>query len=238
MSSRSLVRLGSLTSAWSLKPISPSALTTRRSPSAVFCSRAVAFYSVTQGRMADANARFTDHYPTLFPRHGIELAGAWNALAGPGAPRFVYLLAYADYAQREAVWASFYGDPEWGRVRAETNAGHEMIERHDLFFLKPNAAWQLDAAAPKPAAGEVHELVLQQIAPGQNAATNEFLSSTYLPQLRASGARTLGIFDMASGYGMPQLVMLHAWPDAAAWHSGRLAMDAAPSLREKFTAQR
>lgn len=196
------------------------------------------FYSVTHGRMADANARFTDHFPTLFPRHGVECVGAWNALAGPGSPRFVYLLAYTDFARREAVWASFYGDPDWARIRAETNAGHEMIERHDLFFLKPNATWQLDAAAPMPVTSEVHELVLQQIAPGQNAATNEFVGGVYLPQLRKSGARTLGVFDMASGCGMPQLVMLHTWPDAAAWHRGRLAMDSAPSLRESFTAQR
>ncbi len=195
-------------------------------------------YSVTHGRMADANSRFTDHFPALFPRHGVECVGAWNALAGPGAPRFVYLLAYSDYDRREAVWASFYGDPEWTRIRAETNAGHEMIERHDLFFLKPNAAWQLDAAAPQTSAGAVHELVLQQIAPGQNAAVNDFLGTTYLPQLRESGARTLGIFDLASGCGMPQLVMLHAWVDAAAWHRGRLAIDSAAPLRERFTAQR
>ena len=196
------------------------------------------FYSVTHGRMADANARFTDHFPTLFPRHGVDCVGAWNALAGPGAPRFVYLLAYPDYARREAVWTSFYGDPEWARIRAETNAGHEMIERHDLFFLKPNVTWQPDANAPGTGAGEVHELVLQQIVPGQNAAANEFLDSTYLPQLRNSGARTLGIFDMASGCGMPQLVMLHAWTDASAWYRGRLAMDSAAPLREGFTAQR
>lgn len=195
-------------------------------------------YSVTHGRMADANSRFTDHFPTLFPRHGVQCVGAWNALAGPGAPRFAYLLAYPDYARREAVWASFYGDPEWTRIRAETNAGHEMIESHDLFFLKPNATWELDANAPKPGGGEVHELVLQQIAPGQNAATNEFLANTYLPQLRESGARTLGVFDMASGCSLPQVVMLNAWPDAAAWYRGRLAMDSAAPLREKFTTQR
>ena len=81
------------------------------------------FYSVTHGRMADANSRFTDYFPSLFPRHGVVCVGAWNALAGPGAPRFAYLLAYADFARREAVWASFYGDPEWTRIRAETNAG-------------------------------------------------------------------------------------------------------------------
>ena len=198
------------------------------------------FYSVTNGRMADANRRFTHYFPSFFPRHGVRCVAAWNALAGPGAPRFVYLLAYADFAEREAVWASFYADPEWARIRAETNAGHEMIERHDLMFLKPNAAWQSDSKtnSPEMVAGELHEMVVQQIAPGQNAGVNAFLSSTYLPQLLDAGARSLGIFDMASGGGMPQLVLLHAWRDAAAWYRGRLSMDTAVPLDEAFTAQR
>lgn len=196
------------------------------------------FYAVTHGRTADANARFTGHLPELFARHDVQCVGAWNALAGPGAPRFVYLLAYRDFAHREAAWAGFYADPQWAMVRAETNAGHEMIERHDLFFLKPNAAWQPDPDAPKPGAGEVHECVLQQIAPGQNSAVNEFLSSTWLPALHKAGARNLGIFDMTSGYGMPQVVMLNAWPDAAAWQRGRLTMDSTGAVQQAFAAQR
>ena len=110
------------------------------------------FYAVTHGRTADANARFTGQLPELFARHDVQCAGAWNALAGPGAPRFVYLLAYRDFAHREAAWSGFYADPQWAMVRAQTNAGHEMIESHDLFFLKPNATWELDANAHRVAA--------------------------------------------------------------------------------------
>ena len=196
------------------------------------------FYAVTHGRMADANARFTDHLPALFSRHGVQCVGAWNALAGPGAPRFVYLLAYRDFAHRETAWAGFYTDPEWVRVRSQTNAGHEMIERHDLFFLKANAAWLPNPAASAAITGAVHELVLQQIAPGQNAVTNEFLRDIWLPQLGEAGARNLGVFDMASGSNMPQLVMLHEWPDGGAWHRGRLAMAVAAPLQQAFTTQR
>ena len=196
------------------------------------------FYSVTHGRTADANVRFTDHLPMLFERHGIQCAGAWNALAGPNAPRFVYLLAYPDFAHREAAWGGFYTDPDWARIRADTNAGHEMIERHDLFFLKANAAWQVDTAAPEIRAGEVHELTLQQISPGQNAAANDLMAKTLLPLVKESGGRNLGVFDMTSGYGMPQVVILNAWPDAASWHHGRTAMGASATLRNAFTAQR
>jgi hypothetical protein len=194
-------------------------------------------YSVTQGRMADALARFTDHLPAMFARHCVRCVGAWTALTGSNGPRFVYLMAWADHAQREAAWASFYGDPEWTRVRAQTNAGHEMVERSDVFLLKPNIAWTPDPRSAEPA-GAIHEMTLQQVAPGQTAAINEFLASSYLPLLREQGARTLGVFDVASGPGMPQLVIFQSWNDGEAWRRGRLAMEGSASLRQAFGAQR
>jgi len=196
------------------------------------------FYAVTHGRTADANARFTGKLPELFARHGVQCVGAWNALAGPAAPRFVYLLAYRDFAHREEAWAGFYADPQWTKVRAETNAGHEMIERHDLFFLKANASWQPVTTAPDTGVGEVHEIILQQIAPGRISAVNEFLGGTWLPALQKEGARNLGIFDMVSGHGMPQIVMFNAWPGAAAWQRGRLAMDSTGAVQLAFSTQR
>jgi hypothetical protein len=195
-------------------------------------------YSVTQGRMADVLSRFKDHLPPLFTRHGVNCVGAWTTLAGAGGPRFIYLMAYRDYAHREAVWASFYADAEWTRVRTQTNAGHEMVERHDLLFLKPNAAWQMSGAQVEQAVAGLHEVEFVQIAPGQNAAVSDFISETYLPVLSDSGARTLGVFDVASGAAMPQLIMFHAWQDPLAWRDGRLKAEKAPGLRKAFESQR
>lgn len=194
-------------------------------------------YSVAPGRMADVHDRFARHLPTLFQRHGVNLVGRWSALAGPDAPRFVYLIAYRDYAQREAVWSGFYQDADWWRIRAETNAGHEMVERHDLFFLKPNAAWAA-AADPQVAVGGVHELVQQEIAPGQNARANAFLKDVYLPLVREAGGQVLGVFDMAAGAGMQKVVQFIAWPDAVAWHAGRSQVEAHDGLRAALKAQR
>jgi hypothetical protein len=195
-------------------------------------------YSVAPGRMGDVHSRFGRHLPALFARHGVNCVGRWSALAGPDAPRFVYLLAYRDYAHREATWAGFYQDAEWWRIRAETNAGHEMVERHDLFFLKPNPAWQVDVQAGGTPVGGLHELVQQEIAPGQVLANAEFLKATWLPLLREAGARTLGVFDMAAGAGMLKTVLLHAWPDAATWHAGQTLIAAHEGLQAQFAAQR
>jgi hypothetical protein len=195
-------------------------------------------YSVAPGRMADVHSRFGEHLPALFAKHGVNCVGRWSALAGPDAPRFVYLLAYRDYAHRESTWVGFYQDADWWRIRAETNAGHEMVERHDLFFLKPNAAWQVDPTTSDTPVGGLHELVQQEIAPGQAAANVEFLKGTWLPLLREAGARTLGVFDMAAGAGMLKTVLLHAWPDAATWHAGQKFIASHAGLQAQFAMQR
>ena len=196
-------------------------------------------YSVAPGRMADVHARFDVHLPVLFERHRVNCVGRWTAIAGPDAPRFVYLIAYQDYVQREAVWANFYQDADWWRIRAETNAGHEMVERHDLYFIKPNMAWtELESASAFDNVEGLHELVQQQVAPGQTAAVNEFMNQIWLPKLQEAGARVLGIFDMAAGSGMQKGVLLYAWKNAAAWHEGHRKLEADVSLRAELAKQR
>ena len=196
-------------------------------------------YSVTPGRLSDVHSRFDEHLPELFTRHGVNCVGRWTALAGPDAPRFVYLLAYRDYAHREAVWADFYQDLDWWRIRALTNAGHEMVERHDLFFIKPNPAWTtLKGPTSMEAVSGLHELVQQQVLPGQTVAVNEFLKRTWLPRLCDAGARVLGVFDMAAGSGMQKIVLLYAWKNATSWHAGHQNLEADLMLRAELTAQR
>ena len=195
-------------------------------------------YTVAPGRLPDVHARFADHLPVLFQRHGVECVGRWSALAGPDAPRFVYLLAYRDYAHRESVWASFYQDAEWWRVRAETNAGHELVIRHDLFFLKPNVAWREKSTPSEGAVGGLHELIQQEIAPGQGAKANRFLEESWLPAMRKAGARVLGVFDMAAGAGMQKVVIILAWPDAATWYEASKAIEAHVGLGSLLRQQR
>ncbi len=194
-------------------------------------------YTVAPGRLPDVHLRFGEHLPVLFQRHGVECVGRWSALAGPDAPRFVYLLAYRDYAQRESVWASFYQDQDWWRVRTETNAGHEMVLRHDLFFLKPSAVWPEQSASAPATLDGLHELIQQEISPGQGVNANAFLKESWIPAMCEAGARVLGVFDMAAGAGMQKVVILLAWPDAATWYEGRKAIERHAGLRTQFQQQ-
>lgn len=194
-------------------------------------------YRVAPGALDALHARFRDHLPALFKAHGIECVGRWSVTSGPYTPGFVYMMAYRDLAEREARWASFYADPEWARVRAATSTEIELVERFDLAFLRTGAFWQPQAQQAGQTLGGVHELALQQVTIGQPAAVSQYLSELYLPALREAGAQVMAACDMVSGFDMPQVVLLYAWPDAAARQAGWEAMARNPALHEAVLAQ-
>jgi NIPSNAP protein len=178
-------------------------------------------YSVAPGRLADVHSRFKQ-LPALFSRHKIECVGRWSATSGPRAPHFVYLMAYRDLAEREAIWPGFYADPDWLSLRERTNAGSEMTERFDIMFLRQSPVWDTEAALSGETIGGMHELILCQTALGLTPAVNAFLAESYLPVLRAAGAQVMGVFDMVAGHDLPQVVLMLAWRSAnarqSAWH--------------------
>ncbi|MGQ0699399.1 MAG: NIPSNAP family protein [Panacagrimonas sp.] len=195
-------------------------------------------YAVTPGRMQDTHARFEHALPALFERHSLNCVGRWTALTGPDLPVFVYMLAYTDLAQREAQWKTFYADPEWARVRAETNAGEEMVDHYQLMFLKPlKSLLRVNADEPQHVSG-IHELILQQVALGQPNATREYLAASYLPALRAAGAGVMTVCDMVTGRDLPQLVLLLTWADASSRDRGWKRVLSDEALRALVKAQR
>ena len=70
------------------------------------------------------NQRFDDHILPLWGRIGIEPVGFWTVFIGAHSPRLTYALAWDDLAQRQERWHEFESDPEWQRVKAETDARH------------------------------------------------------------------------------------------------------------------
>lgn len=194
-------------------------------------------YTVVPGRLEDNHARFRDHLPRLLARHGIDQVGRWSATAGPNTPMFVYLMAYDDMAQRERQWDAFYQDDDWWQVRAATNAGEQMVERFDLFLLRPNAAWQPQSRGDERSGG-VHELIFAEVALGRNAEANAFLRDHYLPVVEREGGDILMVADFVSGDRMPRLGLMIAWPDGNAREAGRRAIDGDPAVRAAQAEER
>jgi hypothetical protein len=85
-------------------------------------------YEVVPGRMPAMHARFRDHTLGFFARHGMGVVGFWEAVIGT-TNVLHYLLAFDDLAHRERAWAGFLGDPEWQRVRAESERDGPIVAR-------------------------------------------------------------------------------------------------------------
>ena len=93
-------------------------------------------YYIVPGRMDDINARFRDHTMNFFGKYGIEVVGFWTEVVGRN-DTLVYITAFENMAQRDAKWTAFVNDPEWLRVRAETEADGAMVARVENRFLAP-----------------------------------------------------------------------------------------------------
>ena len=78
-------------------------------------------YEAAEGRAEAMRRRFAENVATrFFPRHGIELVGAFTASDEDG--RLTYMTRFADEAARKQAWASFAADPEWAAVETGQKA--------------------------------------------------------------------------------------------------------------------
>ncbi len=97
-------------------------------------------YHAAEGRAQEMHARFRQHTSALFRKHGMTIVGYWVPLAEKtGATNedlLVYVLAYPDLEARQAAWRAFSSDPEWRRVKAESEKNGPIVAKVDSVFLK------------------------------------------------------------------------------------------------------
>ena len=94
-------------------------------------------YEPAPGKLEALNARFRNHTLGIFERHGIRNIGYWTANVGDYSDRLIYIVAFEDEGQRERAWAAFRDDPEWDRVRAESEADGPLVARVFNSLLSP-----------------------------------------------------------------------------------------------------
>lgn len=194
-------------------------------------------YLVDRGRTGHNHVRMHDHLPPLLARHGVTVAGRWDALAGPRAPMFCYIMEWESFAQRDAAWGSFYADPEWARIRGETNAGFEMIQENQLQFLKANPALCPDGPS-HTGPDSLHQLVVHKTAIGRTGEVTAFLAETWLPQVQAAGAGVMGVCDVLSGPAMPAVAIFLNWENETAWRRGWRDFTLGDAMVSAYDAQR
>ena len=196
------------------------------------------FYYIEKGRMDDVAGRMRDGLPPLLDKHGINVVGRWNVLAGPQCDMFIYLMAWKDNNERETNWGGFYNDPDWWKLRADTNAGTELVEYYDIHLLSPAISWLNHVEKNGlPEIGPLHELLVQPIANGQPKAAQEYLEHTAFPALKKQGAELLASFVPQSGMNMPGIVSFISWPSFEARLNGWKAYWADESIKAALKQQ-
>ena len=94
-------------------------------------------YEAMPGKLPELQARFRKHTLKIFERHGFKNIGYWTSEVGDYSDRLIYILAFENAEHRERAWASFRDDPEWQRVKAESEADGLLVARTSNTLLTP-----------------------------------------------------------------------------------------------------
>ena len=93
-------------------------------------------YHVNPGKMDALTKRFGDHTDAIFKRYNMKSIGYW---APEDTCLFVYVLEHPSRAEAKKNWDAFQDDPEWKKVKAESEANGALVDHIDNYFMDPTS---------------------------------------------------------------------------------------------------
>jgi hypothetical protein len=94
-------------------------------------------YQPVPGRMAKLQARFRDQLLPIWEKHGIRPIGFWTTLIGKSSNELTYILAWDSLADRETRWTAFQNDPDWHKMRDDSERDGPIVASISNQILKP-----------------------------------------------------------------------------------------------------
>jgi NIPSNAP protein len=96
----------------------------------------IRIYEAAEGKAAALRARFIDQVASkFFPRHGIELLGAFVGPTEDG--RLTYMTRFDSEEARKKAWAAFAADPEWAKVKSASETDGALMKSQAISVLSP-----------------------------------------------------------------------------------------------------
>jgi hypothetical protein len=93
-------------------------------------------YHVNAGRMEALKARFGNHTDAIFKRHNMKSVGYWVPEDAPSSQNlFIYMLEHPSREEAKKNWDAFHDDPEWKKVKAESEVQGPLVEHIDYYFM-------------------------------------------------------------------------------------------------------
>jgi hypothetical protein len=93
-------------------------------------------YHAAPGKLGELLARFRNHTTKLFDKHAMKNVAYWTPIDEPERGNMlVYILQHPSREAATANWKSFQDDPEWKRVKDESEANGKLTEKIDSTFM-------------------------------------------------------------------------------------------------------
>ncbi len=93
-------------------------------------------YTSYEGKLPEVLARFRDHVMKLFENHGMTNIAYWVPQDAPASQNtLIYVLAHPGREAAKKNWDAFRNDPEWQRVRNETEANGKLVLKIESVFM-------------------------------------------------------------------------------------------------------
>ena len=93
-------------------------------------------YHAAPGKLGELLARFRDHTNKLFEKHGMKSIAYWTPLDEPEKGNMlIYILQHSSREASVANWKAFQDDPEWKRVKEESEANGKLAEKIDSTYM-------------------------------------------------------------------------------------------------------
>ena len=93
-------------------------------------------YTAPEGKLPNLVARFRDHTLAFFEKHGMDSVGYWVPEEAPASGNtLIYILAHDRREAATKSWEAFRADPEWQRVRDESQVDGPLTSNVVSVFM-------------------------------------------------------------------------------------------------------
>ena len=95
-------------------------------------------YTTLPGRLDALTSRFRDHTTKLFEKHGMRNVGYWVPMDSPASQNtLIYILEHDSREAAKKSWDDFQNDPEWKKVRDDSEANGKIVEKVVSVYMTP-----------------------------------------------------------------------------------------------------
>jgi hypothetical protein len=95
-------------------------------------------YTTEPNKLEALNTRFRDHTTKLFEKHGMTNIGYWMPIDSErSGDTLIYVLAHENRAAADKSWQDFRSDPDWQKVRGDSEAAGPIVKKVESMFVTP-----------------------------------------------------------------------------------------------------